>query len=320
MIDVDVVVTALGRFGLAEEPVSFPDQGADNLTAFVGSGDQRYVLRCYGVTAADEIDFELDLVDHLVGTGFPVPAVVRTPAGGRRVFVGGVQAVLFDFAPGTAIDPSRPESAALVADLAARLHTATTGFTGGERSRSDEGRLRALLDALTDDPGLGGKQGADRLAGHVRELLGGLADLRAARLPSGAVHHDYHAGNVLVRTGDDGTSVSALLDFDESYAGPFVFDVAAVLTQWGRGDGDWFDVRVMRDLLGAYERVRPLTPGERAVLPFAVRVFTAADAAEYVLRTHRERPDAFELSECLSLDLCYALAERDDWLRGLDRG
>ncbi|WP_234995747.1 phosphotransferase [Streptoalloteichus hindustanus] len=319
----DVLDNILAHYGFSGEMASAASQGADNLTFLVGDPEPRHVLRCYQVTAAHEIDFELDLIDHLVNHGFPTPRIVRTATGRRRVVESGVHAVLFDFVAGVPIDPRRSESGAQIADLAARLHLVTAGCSFGvERSRSDRGRIRALLRALETDAVLGGKAGADRLVEHLRGLLDDLAELRERALPSGAIHHDFAPDNILVHPADanHGQSIAALIDFDESYAGPFVFDIASLLTNWAKGERDWFDLPAMRELLTAYQRVRPLTPGEREALPLAVRAFNAADAAEYILRNYPKRPAEFALSGCLSLSTYYALTERDDWLRGLDVG
>jgi homoserine kinase type II len=281
------------------------------------------VLRCYRITAAHEIDFELDLIDHLVSCGFPTPRIVRTATGERRVVESGTHAVLFDFVAGVAIDPQRRESLAQVAGLAARLHNVTVGRSfGAERSRSDRGRIQTLLHAMETNDVLARKAGADRLVEHLRSLLGDMAEQQEPALPSGALHHDFYPDNILVHPADadHDQSVAALIDFDESYAGPFVFDIASLLTYWAKGERDWFDVPTMRELLTAYQQVRAITPDERTALPLAVRVFNAADAAEYILRNYRKRPTEFELSGFHSLDTYYALTERDDWLRGLDVG
>jgi homoserine kinase type II len=297
-------------------------RGADNFTFLVGDPEPQYVLRCYQITAAHEIDFELNLIDHLVSCGFPTPRIVRTATGERQVVESGTHAVLFDFVAGVAIDPQRRESLAQVAGLAARLHSVTVGRSFGvERSRSDRGRIQTLLHTMETDDVLARKAGADRLVEHLSSLLGDVAEQDPA-LPSGAIHHDFYPDNILVHPADadHDQSVAALIDFDESYAGPFVFDIACLLTYWAKGERDWFDVPTMRELLTAYQQVRAITSDERTALPLAVRVFNAADAAEYILRNYRKRPAEFELSGCHSLDTYYALTERDDWLRGLDVG
>lgn len=296
-------------------------RGADNFTFLVGDPEPRYALRCYQVTAAHEIDFELDLIDHLVSRGFPTPRIVRTVTGERRVVESGTHAVLFDFVAGVAIDPRRRESLAQVAGLAARLHSATIGHSfGTERSRSDRGRIQTLVHAMETDDILARKAGADRLVEHLRSLLSDVTKQQELALPSGAIHHDFSPDNILVHPtdADHDQSVAALIDFDESYAGPFVFDIASLLTYWAKGERDWFDVPRMHELLTAYQQVRAITPDERTALPLAVRVFNAADAAEYILRNYRKHPAQFELSGCHSLDTYYALTEREDWLRGLD--
>ncbi|MEU7478412.1 phosphotransferase [Lentzea sp. NPDC042327] len=311
MITNNFLDAVLDHYGLAGKPVEPLNQGADNFTASVNS---EFVLRCYRVTPAEEVDVELDLIDHLVERGFPTPRVLRTADGARRVEHEGTHAVLFELVPGSPIDEDAPASRRTVAELAASLHLATADLpAGARRSRSDRGRIQNLLAELDAGGPLATKAGASELAGELRTLLSEVDDLLGAGLPHGAVHHDYYHENVLV---DAGGRVLGLIDFDEAYPGPVVLDVAALLTTWATDDEDRFDTAAMRSLLADYERVRPLSDRERAALPLAVRVFNAADAAEYIQRNHRKRPDAFEIAECRSLQTYHALTSQHDWLRG----
>lgn len=300
----------LAPWGLADQDVEAAGQGADNATFVVGRGDNRRILRCYGVTKGDEVEFELDLIDLLVDARFPTPAVVPTWDGRRAVNEDGITAAVFEFVDGDILDPGMARAGDLVARMTAELHRITEGRAPrGYRSRTDAGRLQQFLHACAHDEVFAYKHGVERFRREVEMLAEELALLRGV-VPSGALHHDLHWGNILVAGG----RIVAVIDFDEAYAGPFVIDIASLLHYWAHGpDAHALDCDKAGALLRAYAQVRPIGDMERRVLPLALRVFYAADAAEWILRRHAKRSAEFELAECRSVAGYYELVANTDW-------
>ncbi|WP_129664678.1 phosphotransferase [Phytoactinopolyspora endophytica] len=311
------VDAALKAYGLTSGVVVSPtSQGDDNESLFVSRADERFVLRRYGVTPAEEVQFELDAIDYLGSVGFPTPRLIRTPEGKRALDVEGASVVLFDFVSGSPISDDDSESGPAVARLAARMHKLTAGQTfGGRRSRTDLYRIGAFTFACQEDPLLRAKPGAERFAEHGRALLAEAPEVFTPDLPRGLIHHDMHSENVLVEPHGE---IVGLIDFDESYSGPFVLDIAGLLHSWARGADFGYDIGAARRTLAAYREVRNITTAEQRALGFALRVFHAADASEYILRNYRHRPATFDLGECHSLAGYYKITGGTDWLANLE--
>jgi homoserine kinase type II len=106
-----------------------------------------------------------------------------------------------------------------------------------------------------------------RVAWMTREL----ALLPPLHVPPQIVHNDYRSANLIMR----GSKVAAILDFDELALDYAVCDLAhagvylaTLFREWGP------TAPYTRQLLvDGYESVAPLTPSERAWLPFLTRVF-----------------------------------------------
>ena len=314
----DAARALLADYGIdgRDAAVGFTAQGADNLNRRLDAGGRSYVVRAYNVTAPEEIGYELALIEHLTAHGFRTAAVHRRRDGGLISDLQGRAAALFDFVEGGPIDPDAAENRVRIAALTGELHHITHGWIGpGRRSRTDPGRLRRFEQLAAETPEIAAR--AD-----VRQFLGEIAileedfrrGLEAAgeALPRGAIHHDLNPGNVLA----DGTGeIVALLDFDEAHESELVFDLASLLHYWAlpeRESVPEMDPRRVREIVGAYEPVRPLTRAERMVLPAAVLMFHAADAADFLGGRFRRDPRA-DVSECRSLSVFRALRVSRDW-------
>jgi len=96
---------------------------------------------------------------------------------------------------------------------------------------------------------------------RARALYARLVPARDGALPSGIVHGDLFRDNVLWKAGQ----LSALLDFESAFHGPFVYDLLVTLCAWCfRSE---FELTLARAMLAGYESVRPLSPAERAAVP-----------------------------------------------------
>jgi len=60
-----------------------------------------------------------------------------------------------------------------------------------------------------------------------------------------------------------------LLDFEQASTGALVYDLAVCINAWCFVDD--FDPALIEALVAGYQQVRPLDPGERALLPVEAR-------------------------------------------------
>jgi Ser/Thr protein kinase RdoA (MazF antagonist) len=167
-------------------------------------GERRLVVRRSG-RSPDALDWELDLLAHLVAYGVDVPALV--PADDGRRHVEGVLVQEF-------VDGRQPASAhdwRLVVDVLRVVHRVTTGwpqrpgFAAAEDLLVTERGGDVALDAMPAD-------GVRAVRAAWRPVLTG---------PRCAIHADLGASNVLI----SGERVT-LLDWDESRVDVPWFDFA----------------------------------------------------------------------------------------------
>lgn len=249
----------------------------------VGAG--ALVLKICDALSVDRARMVAELCALLAARGVPTPAPLAGPAGALVREVDGRAWMVQPFVQGEW--PARtPESLESVGEALAQLHAVPPlaglpvglpmGFT--------------LWDAL-----LKRAAAADRRLGQAeremvarfraaRASLGAL--LGAAELPRGIVHGDLFPDNTLVKGG----RVTALLDFEDASVDALAVDVAMTFTGFG-----WVDGRPVRALwealLAGYERYRPLTDGERALLPALHRYATLAICAWRFDHFILQRPD-----------------------------
>lgn len=290
--------------------------GEENLNLRLVADGEDLVLRQYATTAAAEVPWELELVQHLSAAGFPTPAVLRRRDGALCGELRGQPAALFRFVRG-----DRPRRYALwagteVAAALASLGTLTLGWHGTHaRTRTDVWRLERLRAVARTVPS--GDADLPALVSAAEGALGQVEQHAAewSDLPRGAVHHDAHSDNVLF---DEGRRLVALLDFDEAYEDCLLTDVARLLRFWApnrRGGG--LVPRRARRLLAAYERRRPLSPAERRWLPDFVLLTSLADAAEYVAGKLERDPGSRPVGGSWAYSTYRRLVEDDGWRRAL---
>ncbi|HEU5129092.1 MAG TPA: phosphotransferase [Glycomyces sp.] len=268
---------ALAAFGLRAEGEPTPlTGGEDNGNFRVATDRGDVVVREYRVSGVEKIRAELRLVEHLAERGYPTPAPLRTGEGGH-VLDGERPIAVFPWVAGEVPQELTVPLAERTGALLARMHLLTEGWEDERIPVAD--RLGLIGLALEARPALAGVDGwHERLRAFLDTR--GEALERLAALPAGPLHHDLHCRNLLVADGE----VTAVLDFDELNRGPLVVDLARVL-QYAALDRP--DMVLPRDAAEAavagYERVRPLSDAERALLPVAFDLVGVVDAAGFIM-------------------------------------
>jgi homoserine kinase type II len=243
--------------------------GIENTNYFVDTDRGAWVLTLFERLRADELPFYLHLMRHLARKGLPVPepradasgAIVHTLAGRPAALVDRI-AGHHQLAPGA-------DHCAQVGEILARLHLAASDY---ERQQPNPRGLAWWQCAL---PEVLPHVDADRAALLTAEL--GFQQALAASpahaaLPRGAIHADLFRDNVVFDGPPGRERLCGLFDFYFAGVDVLAFDIAVCLNDWcidldsGRGDDERAAV-----LLAAYERLRPLTGGERRLLPALLR-------------------------------------------------
>lgn len=232
----------------------------------------------------------------LAERGLPVPRPLLTPGGEAFAVLGdGIWTVTPEapgrdlYRDGEAGDEAVPAAVALsLGATLARLHLAASSF-GASLDPAPAGPTAGLrtVEAPTLEEGIralgpGAHSRGARLAsrpGAARALDLARAAREALRprlpLPSGPLHGDWHRANALYGPGGE---VTAVLDLDVCFRGPWLFDLARLADDLAF---TWW--RVLRGApprpeggaraLAGYESVRPLSGAEGEALPAMLAAF-----------------------------------------------
>jgi homoserine kinase type II len=241
--------------------------GTVNTSYALQLGGRPWFLRIYEEQEHAGAEAEAELLVHLAAAGVPTPRP-ETGQDGRRVrSVRGKPAALFPWVDGTMRCQASvsAEAGRAVGVALAKVHAAGAppgSPLGAGRFGPEDLAARCARVASAKD------EAARPLAPSLRAGFLAFAARRDASLPSGLVHGDLFRDNVLW----EGPSITALLDFESAFIGPFVYDLAVTVLAWSFGDA--LLPGVARAIVDGYRSVRELAPGERAAL-FDESVFAA---------------------------------------------
>ena len=111
----------------------------------------------------------------------------------------------------------------------------------------------------------------DAALAHAKQLLRDELEVASNAAPirkratHGIIHGDLFRDNVLWER----DRITAILDFEQASGGSLAYDLAVCINDWCWSDGPRLDIA--RALIAGYERVRPLSDGDRAALPYEIR-------------------------------------------------
>ncbi|NEE01519.1 phosphotransferase [Phytoactinopolyspora halotolerans] len=216
--------------------------------------------------------------EYLRGRGWPIPQTVRTPSGGTWVSLHGrlveveryVEPRGASMTTWSAIRAGIPWLARLHEDLRA----APTSPAAANPPMANHVEPDAEFAATISEIRSWVLSAEERAYLDAAELLAESLAQESSEpaLPRQLVHGDFWATNVYLA----GDQVSLLLDLDFLGERPRVDDLALTLffinEHLGRADISPARIRVLRDLVDRYDAAltTPLSPAERAALPFAI--------------------------------------------------
>ena len=281
--------TLLNALGLGQlEALQGCAQGIENTNYFLSArqggpthGQTRdYVLTLFERLSAEQLPFYLYLMQHLARHGLPVPAPQANAEGELLHHLAGKPAALVNRLAGRGIDRPTPGQCAALGQTLAQMHLAARDYPRTQPN------LRGLewwnATAPTLLPHLDATQ-ANLLQSELAYQNHVAQTSAYAALPRGAVHADLFRDNALF-LGDD---LSGVFDFYFAGVDSWLYDLAVCLNDWclsaydGESPGTPGDALDALEalhspphfaaLLLAYQRVRPLSAAERALLPAMLR-------------------------------------------------
>jgi N-acetylmuramate 1-kinase len=204
----------------------------------------------------------VNLARHLSRVGLRVPRIELEAVARGALILEDLGETLLIHRVGEASRARRLEWYRAAVDLLVRMHErmwpAPPGCVAGER-RFDYELLRWELDHYRE-------WGAEALRGEalpasVRAQLDAAFDELArelARLPIGFVHRDYQSRNLMVVADSPSPESLAIIDFQDAFAGPRIYDLVALLND-SYVD---LDEEFKREMIGRYAAARGLDSNE----------------------------------------------------------
>jgi len=269
-VSFDEAAALVARLGLGRlSDLQGIRSGIENTNYFADTDQGRFVLTVFERLGFEQLPFYLQLMKHLAERTIPVP-MPRCEAGGEMVHrLRGKPAAVVDRLSGShRLSPDTNHCAALGSVLA-RMHLAVADFEPAQPN------LRSLAWWAETIPVV-----VPFLTPAQRELIE--AELAFQRqmnesaahdaLPRGAIHADLFRDNVMFEATAHGDQLSGLFDFYFAGIDAFAFDIAVCLNDWciDMDTGRLEEARASA-LVESYAAVRPLSGGERRLMPALLR-------------------------------------------------
>lgn len=269
-VSFDEAASLVARLGLGElTGLHGIRSGIENTNYFADTAGGRYVLTVFERLTHLQLPFYLQLMRHLFERGIPVPGPKADATGAILHTLQARPAAVVDCLPGGhRLAPDAAHCASL-GTMLARMHLAGADFT------MQQPNLRGL-DWWTETvpvvvPYLTPEQCAliESELAYQQQLAASAAH---AALPRGPIHADLFRDNVMFDAAPDGDVLTGLFDFYFAGIDAYAFDLAVCLNDWciDLATGRLNEARAAA-LVEAYAAVRPLTGGERRLLPALMR-------------------------------------------------
>ena len=235
--------------------------GIENTNYFVNTDQGEYVLTLFERLTFEQLPYYLHLMKHLATHGIPVPDPAPDAKGNILHRLKGKPAAVVNKLPGhSELAPTAAHCAA-VGEALAQLHLAGLDYPRKQPN------LRGLAWWNDTVPVV-----LPHITAAQRSLILGelayqnhiAASSGYRSLPRGPVHADVFRDNVMFEDGQ----LTGFFDFYFAGCDAFLFDIGVCLNDWcidlasGTPDKPRADA-----FMAAYQRVRPLTPQERTLLP-----------------------------------------------------
>ncbi len=278
--EVKIIPEIMSSFGLkAPEDIARTKYGANhNYAIKTAKGD--YFVRFLLTQTAEDIENEVAVQNQLKEAGITTPIYIKGKNGQQVFGKDGVKAVISKRIEG--VIPEKT-NAKLARDFGQKLVVFHKSVT--ELPRSND---KALMNPKTS---------------------GITSTIFDQQLPSGIIHGELWAGNVLVDSADQ-DKIVAVLDFEDVDKNIYIIDLAVTLMAVCTYPEDKYsiDPALIRAVVDGYESVRKLNEDEKSWLPEAMKYAAKAwikffkdKGSDNYAEEHQHRLDSF-LSQKIRFD------------------
>ncbi|MCI1192163.1 homoserine kinase [Calidifontimicrobium sp. SYSU G02091] len=243
--------------------------GIENTNYFVTTDRGEWVLTIFERLTFEQLPFYLHLMKHLARKGIPVPEPRADASGEILHTLKGKPAALVDKLAGRHQLAPDDHHCAQVGEMLARMHLAGLDYPRHQPNLRGLAWWTETVPVVLLFVDAAQRELLTSELAFQQELA---ASAAYAALPRGPIHADLFRDNVMFDGLPGRERLTGFFDFYFAGVDTFLFDLAVCLNDWcvdldsGRG----VDTRAAV-FVAAYERVRPLTGGERRLLPALLR-------------------------------------------------
>ena len=240
------------------------NSGILNSNFQIDCGDIKYILRIFEADRTlNEEEQELILLSK-IASFIPVSEAIKNKNNEYISVFENKKFALFNYVEGKVIEKIDTHIIREIATYLGKLHAFTKDISYEKYNRKTRLNFNYFYDKISQsDIDFQDKEKLLNLASEVK-------DYDFSYLASGIIHGDIFPDNVLF---DENNNIKAILDFNESYYAPFIFDIAIVINFWIKiTKYDFFtENNFIRDFFNYYSKYRKITNQELKVLDLACK-------------------------------------------------
>ena len=272
--------------------------GILNSNFYIETKNKKYILRIYEANRTiDEELQELILLDK-ISSFIPVSRAIENIDNEYISIFNNKKFALFEYVEGSSIEEIDTHIIREIAINLGKLHSFSKEISFEKYNRKSRIDFEFYYNEIK-------KLNFDfKFKNELLNLADEIIKYDFSILPSGVIHGDIFPDNVLL---DEYNNIKVIFDFNESYYGPFIFDIAIVINFWIKiNNFDFFtENNFIRDFLNYYSKYRKITKEELKLLDVACKKI----ALSFIfLRIYKEKIDssyrkALSIEEKSYLDL-----------------
>jgi len=240
------------------------DNGILNSNFYIETKNKKYILRIYEANRRiDEEEQELILLEKIAGF-IPVSKAIKNIDNEYISIFKNKKIALFEYINGNVITKIDTHIIREIAMNLGKLHSFSKDFSLKKYDRKTRIDFDFYYNAIK-------KSEIDfKYRNELLNLAAEISKYDFSILPSGIIHGDIFPDNVLL---DEYNNIKVIFDFNESYCGPFIFDIAIIINFWIKiNDFDFFyKSNFIRDFLNYYSKYRKIEKEELKLLDMACK-------------------------------------------------
>lgn len=232
-----------------------------------------------------KINYEIDLLNAL--KNLPTPKPLKTKTGKYLSDFKQHKTFLYTFLMGNEKQEFNTRMLTQIGEFLGKLHLQTENFTSSIKRTEFYSVSKKILERVWQE----NNQSKNK---KVREAIlylknNALKYQLPNNLPTGAMHMDVKPENTLFVK----SKLSGVVDFDNAYNGPLIFDLADTVIWFSSKEGR-FNKKRARIILRGYQKVRKLNKKEKGNFPKALNGVVhglVLHCLDYV--SHQKLPEAY---------------------------